>query len=339
MEVIELTNENSNELINQSSKELKKLIDCLGFDGEFYVSNNNPIILFSKDFSNTKFLTAKSKVLVSFMEKYNITDKDKKYFNNGVIILAGKGKSLDELDRDDLLDSINHERLHLSRMILLNTQINQESYPENSDADQNKKQSNNTSKDSDNKKIYLENSIMYDDGHLVQINGNNEAYYADISQDIIKGSIDNADITIKQYENMKKDDLEDILFFDNVSHEKLKEQNSIDETLVPIMAEAAVLLDINNSDDLMRIIRIINKNEDHDDIIAMTNIILRHNDLELLRWMIDPLSYQVDDINYDYFKHYITEEDMEDYKTVINSKNTEIDDDRFDELIIQSRHR
>ena len=145
-------------------------------------------------------------------------------------------------------------------------------------------------------------------------------YYADASQDIFKGSIDDSMQTIQKYSSISNEEKESLSFADYKYNEKMEQQYIIDEALVETMAIVAYQLHNKQTDDIMGIIKDINENYDADDIKAITSIILRHNDLELFRWMIDPLSYQINYINYDYFKNYIIKEDIDDYNTLINSE-------------------
>ena len=280
------------EISNLSNEMLKKLVDCLGFDGDYYTSINRSIIMFANIGVPGKFLTARSKTLKNFLIKLNIDEQKKKVVFNEGLILIDKTYKNNPIDKD-LLVTLIHERLHSNRMLLINSQF------------------------SENEEI---NSIFYDNGRFVQNTASDQMYYADASQDIFKGSIDDSMQTIQKYSSISNEEKESLSFADYKYNEKMEQQYIIDEALVETMAIVAYQLHNKQTDDIMGIIKDINENYDADDIKAITSIILRHNDLELFNWMIDPLSYQINYINYDYFKNYITKEDIDDYNTLINSE-------------------
>lgn len=296
---------------NKTNEMIKKLVDCLGFDGEYYVSVNNSPIVFAKTEVPGKFLTAQSNQLKKFLDKINVDEKTKKYIlSEGLIVINKKFKN--EPVSSELLVTLIHEKIHSNRMLLLNSQF------------------------SENKEI---SSVFYDDGRFVQNSNSSKPYYADASQDILKGSIDNSKNTINSYLAKSDEEKEDIYYDDPKYDDKMEQQYKIDESLVEIMAIVAYQLYAKKTNDIMGIIKDINEKYDGEDVKAITSIILRHNDLELFKWMIDPLSYQIADVNYDYFSHYITNEDMADFNILVESEEIMFDDNAFDNYIISSRSR
>ena len=299
------------EIKNKTNEMIKKLVNCLGLDGDYYISVTDCPIAFGNTEGISRFLTAKSPNLKSFLNKMNIDEKKKKYiFEVGLILINKKLKNVH--DDKEFFVTLVHETLHSNRMLFLNSQF------------------------SETENV---NSVFYDNHHFVQSSGSNKSYYADASQDILKASIDNSSKTIKKYASIPDKEKEEITFSDYNYENKMLEQYKIDETLVEIMAMTAYYLYVEKTNDIMNAIKYINETNKADDIVALTNIILRHNDLELFKWMIDPLSYQVHDVNYDYFSHYIIPDDMYDFNTIINSEELMFCDDKDNEFINSSKIR
>lgn len=301
-------------IIQIAEEMLKTLVNCLGLDGERYISANkkdNSFFDFGDADGLSMFLTAESNNLKNYLEQKKLDEKTKKYkLSEGLIVINQKYKNMPP--DDDLFIKVIHEMLHSNRMLLINSQH------------------------SDNKNI---SSIFYDNNHFVQNSNSNRPYYADASQDILKGSIDNSKKAIEKYSNMSDEEKEDISFANPEYEDKMEQQRKIDDALVETMAIVAHQLYTKKTKNIMPIIKDINERYGGDDIHAITSIILRHNDLELFRWMLDPLSYQIGDINYDYFSHYLTAEDMADYQMLIESEEIMFNDDEFDDYIISSRGR
>ena len=82
----------------------------------------------------------------------------------------------------------------------------------------------------------------------------------------------------------------------------------------------------------MDVLKDLNDNSKKPSFRAMSNIILKHNDLELFKWMIDPLSYQVDDIHYDFFLNYVSKDDFDDINTILETEDVIIDENFLDTL-------
>lgn len=89
----------------------------------------------------------------------------------------------------------------------------------------------------------------------------------------------------------------------------------LDEALVELISILAFRMFKNKkakrNETIMDMIKIINQRcEKDDDIKIITNIMIRHNDLDLLKWAIYPLEFQEYDMMYDYFNQYVTTNDM-----------------------------
>ena len=276
------------ELKIETDKMIEDFIDCLGLDGKYYVSCMDCPIAFGKTAGIGEFLTAKSNKLEKFLDNSNYNDTEKEYINDeGLIVISDelKNKKLDK----DLIITILHETFHANRMLLVNTQ----SLTYDGEV----------------------GSVLYYKDHNVLTNDSNEEAYFDASQEIFHGSVDNSLKSIEELKKINQEELEDMSFADEKTAAKMTTQQNIDEALVELMAYLVYGLKKHKSKDIMEEVRKINSLPEDDidnDIKGITNIILRHGDLELFKWMIDPLSYQLDDINYDFFANYLNEEDLDD---------------------------
>lgn len=99
----------------------------------------------------------------------------------------------------------------------------------------------------------------------------------------------------------------------------------LDETLVELISILAYRMFKNKkakrNETIMDMIKIINQRcENDDDIKIITNIMIRHNDLDLLKWAIYPLEFQEYDMMYDYFNQYVTANDMMDVKKMYKKR-------------------
>ncbi len=289
---------------------IKKLVDCLELDGDYYVSINKCPIVYASTSGVSEFLTARSSNLKKFLDRVNLDNKQKEYiFNEGLIVVNKNIKNIrDDFDKTDLFITVIHEKLHANRMLLINSQ---------------KRESR------------AVNGVLYDNGHFVR-NYDNTPYYADSSQEILKASIDDSQDTYEKYSKMSFDEKEDLTENNDEYDNKMYQQFKIDEALVETMAIVANRLCEEKTNDIMAIIRKINERYSGD-IKAITSIILRHNDLELFKWMIDPISYEIGVANYDFFSHYITPDDIGDLNSLIKSDDTMFDDDEHDDAIRSSR--
>ena len=285
------------EINNMANELLKNFVNCLGLNGDYYVSVTKTPIMFCNTFFNGRFLTARSVELKEYIDKNISDEKMKNYiYNEGLIVINKKYKK-EPLDFD-FITTLIHEKLHSNRMLLINKQHSHD---------------NNVG------------GVFYDDGRFVQNTDSSKPYFADAAQDILNASIDNSKKTINKYAFISDEERDDISFHDSEFDKKMEQQGKIDEVLVEAMAITAYYLDYRNTDSIFQVIREINTRYKGDDIKAITNIILRHNDLELFKWMIDPLSYQVDDVNYDFFGHYITNEDLNDLNIIFESEELTFD--------------
>lgn len=294
----------SNELKKLSLIIIKNFVNELGFDGDYYASINNYPIMYGK-VAEGKFYTARSKELANLLSHPNNIEKDikKKLFNTGLILINEKYKNK-TIDIQSL-STVIHEMFHSKRMLLVNTQYgNDKDYP----------------------------SVFSKDNHFVQNNDSNEDYYIDASQDIIKGSIDDSRKEILKFKNMNDKEKESLYWQDDRYDDKLEQQIRVDEALVELMTIVSCKLykdKMNGIDsDIFSILKKISNSHLEEDLKAISNIMLRHNDLDLFRWMIDPLYYEQGYVNYDFFSNYVTSEDIEDVNKIKNFEFDDLDEKR-----------
>lgn len=117
------------------------------------------------------------------------------------------------------------------------------------------------------------------------------------------------------------------VYIDPIQDKKIFDQifEVLDETLVELISILAYRMFKNKkakrNETIMDMIKIINQRcENDDDIKIITNIMIRHNDLDLLKWAIYPLEFQEYDMMYDYFNQYVTANDMMDVKKMYKKR-------------------
>ena len=291
------------EIKNISNEMLTKLVNGLGLDGNYYVHAHECLITFSDCDGICKFLTARSKPLKRFLERKQIDDRKKKYiYNEGLIVINHNMKDLvDEKDKRELLVKVVHEKLHSNRMLLINSQY------------------------SDHREV---SSVLYDDNRFLVHDKANYPHYADSSQDILKASIDDSKETIDKYSKLSLEEKEHLTNISPQYEDKMEIQHYVDEALVETMAIISWILYKNNNSDVLEAVKYLNSRADGD-IKCITNIILRHNDLELFKWMLDPITYEEGFVNYDFFTRYVTEDDQEDLDNLVKAA-IQMDEEYFD---------
>ena len=301
-----MTNRELNETTNNM---IREFVNQLGWDGDFYVSTNNFPMIFLNMTPPGKFFTAESNDLKSILERLNIDEKTKKRLLSTGVIAINK-KYMNKPISPDFLATIIHEKFHARRMLLANL-------PYSGDDD-------------------IE-SMFYDEGRFVVNNTETREQYVDSAQEIFLGSHDNSRASALHYKGLSFEEKDDLQYANDKYGEKMMRQQLIDEALVELMAIVAYQLSTGKFSNIMDVLRDVRDRLGEEDVVAMANIILRHNDLDLFKWMLDPMTYQADDIHYDFFAHYTNEEDAEDIKTIINSTDILVDDDELDRLAMESR--
>ena len=109
----------------------------------------------------------------------------------------------------------------------------------------------------------------------------------------------------------------------------MEKQQIADEALVELMSVLAMKL-YNNSlngktTDIWQLIQETRDHFDGEDLGIMCEIILKHNDLELFYWMIDPIGYSMGDVHYDFFRQY-TQNDGDLLDQLYGSDSLDLDD-------------
>lgn len=286
-----------------SKKMLATFINEIGLNGEYYASINKTPIAWGNPKLNSpgEFVSPESKRLNNLLNRGNYDEKIQKKLKEQGVILLNKNYRQREPDAD-LFITLIHEELHANRNLLVN-----DIFVEDNGKFENQ-ENDDKSKDEDNF-IEFENDMAYSyDGQKVVPNmTENTLHYADASQEIFKGNIDNSEKAIEQVMSEGKE-------YDG-SHidDKMAKQIAIDEALVEIMAFLSYELYANKEKgNKVNIWDSIEKAKtvyaENSDISYMCDIILKHHDFELFNWMIDPIGYSAGDIHYDFFGEYTKED-------------------------------
>lgn len=285
---------------NVTDQMIKHFINSMELDGDYYVSCMDCSIMFGSCLGLGKFYTPNSPDLEMRFKRMLIPAKQKKEIRDSGLIIINDKFSNAELN-PELILTIIHETFHSNRVLLVNSQ---------------------------NKPDENVESVLEIDGRLIQTSSNDNAQYVDANQDLVHGSIDTSKNAIRNFELLNQDKKEELTDFDDKVYSKREYYQYVDEALVELMSLLSIYLTKQNSNDVMDMIARINRNYDGD-TKAITNIILRHGNLDLLKWMLDPLTYQANDISYDYLKNYLTKDDYTD----INSLIYESEEYGFDSII------
>ena len=267
---------------------IKHFVDALGLDGEYYISCMDCPIVFGSTLGLGKFYSAEAPDLKIHLEHMLIPEKQKKEILKTGLIVINSSYLKKEMDAE-FISTIIHETFHSNRMLLINTQ-------------------NKPDPDIESVLDYKNRFVQTSDGH--------EPLYADANQEIVHGSIDNSRNAIAEIKNLGYDKQIELTDFDDKVYLKRELYQYVDETLVELMALLSIYLVKQDSTDVMDMIKRINRNFEGD-IKSITNIIIRHDNLDLLKWMLDPLTYQADDITYDYLKFYLNDDDYPDLNDII----------------------
>lgn len=294
---------NLKELREKSLNILKDFVDAIGLDGEFYFSTCNCPISWGrpKAGGTGEYVTPGSKRLDTLLSKVNYDDRTKKMLNQrGLILIDSKYKT--RLDEPDLFITIMHETLHSNRNLMLYDATREEKN---------------------------ENAYNFNDGRFQQNTSEYSLTYADASQDILKGNIDTARSTVSSYDNMTSDQIEDMEFDLGNRDAQMGKQQTVDEALVELMSVVAYKLYSNKQNGKStNIWDILNETAIHfdgEDLGIMCRIIIKHQDLELFYWMLDPISYSQGDIHYDFFGNY-TKNDGELLEELYGTDNLNLDE-------------
>lgn len=288
----------------KSKKMLANFLNEIGLDGEAYVANCNncPMVWGNPKFNTCgEFVAPESKRLEGILKSLKVDERTKSILNKSGVILINKNYKQKEADADFFVTLI-HETIHSNRNLLL------------FDA----------TRDNKNENAY--SFINKFDQNISTYNFT----YADASQKILKGNIDNSKKTVDSYENITSEKLEKMESEEGKIGAQMEKQYKIDEALVEIMSVLSYYLykdkergkDTHIWDMMAKIKKMFKEEYDEliemdlecrelgkdtikaKDKIVMCDFILRHHDFELFNWMIDPIEYSLGDVHYDFFKDY-----------------------------------
>lgn len=214
-------------------------------------------------------------------------------YSKGMILLnkkfegALRGEEEPEYDYEELITTLVHEKIHANVIVMTNKY-----FPD----------------------YVSRNGIMYDSRNSfiskynMILSKKDEITYCDPIQNVYKKELRDNDIILSS-------DYRQAMEF----------SENLNEVLVELVALIASLMyfdyERNKNKSIMDIIKFINVRCNNGDAIKeITNIIINHNNLDLLKWTIYPLEYQQYDFMYDYFEHYRKASDDADIKILSKIK-------------------
>ena len=285
---------NLGEAREEAMKMLAYFLDQIGIDGEYYSQMKKTPIMWGLPTWN-----AMGEYLLPNNEKINrllqTGNSDKKLRNkcesDGLIVINRNFRELDKPTKE-VYETLIHESIHAGRAILLHDVFRD---------------------DKDNSLAYTTNN-----GILEQNKHRMSSKYADPSQHVLKGSIDTSDETIEKYASIPSGKLEEISSYDSKIIRKMSRQHFTDEALVDLMAQLSYMMysskeqgkviDVWEAMEKVKKSNITSEQSKNDNlqksVKEMCSIVLRHHDLELFNWMIDPIGYSNGDMHYDFFDEY-----------------------------------
>ena len=277
-------------LNNLSTNIIKNFVDNIGYDGNSYIKmvGYPPIYIVDYMFNYLpgQYVYPGDKKEIEKIIKFG--NLDKKQINNikkqGFIKIL-KQHLLNDKDKN-IIETIIHERIHYNRNVLLYD-------------------------------VDLSNGYLIDNNNYVQISDKYKYQYGDLNHDVLKGKFDTSKKTIQIYSKKSKKEIVHLQIDSMENNDKLTFYQNVDETLVEMMAILSVKLYYNSNMSLMDHIKdliiktekIYNKKsfEEKEELLRIINIgriIIKHNDFELFKWMLNPIEYCFGDIHYDFFKEY-----------------------------------
>lgn len=274
------------DIITESRKMLSMFVDEIGLNGEFYSKLNKTHIVWGKPKLGGlgEYLSPGSERLVGILQFYKCDDKIKEMLNEKGIIIISQEYKQKEPDAD-LYVTLIHETLHAKRDLLV--------------FDVFRENRNESAYSYNNNKIEINMSTY-------------SAKHADISQEILKGSIDDSHNIKKSYATKTSREIEDMEWAEGKFDEQMERQQIVDEALIELMSILSYKLysyrqrgkEFNIWNEINKVCEVY----DGEDVGIMCEILLRHQDFELFNWIIDPISYSCDDIHYDFFSNYTKED-------------------------------
>ena len=286
------------EIREKAKKMLANFVDEIGLDGEAYVDTCNCPIAWGNPVFNSlgEFVSPGSKRLENILQESKYDERTKEILNQKGLILINRSYKIKRANQDLFITTI-HETIHSNRNLLL------------WDAIRNNK----------NEKAYSSNNGKFD-----QNTSEYNFSYADASQEILKGSIDTSKELVDSYKNASSEELEDLEYPEGKKDGQMQHQQIADEALVELMSVLSYRLYRNKEKgeptDIWKEIEGVIDDYESGDICAISEIILKHHDLELFNWMIDPITYSQGDIHYDFFGKY-TKDDQDLVKELYESED------------------
>ena len=257
-------------------------VNQIGLDGETFVNINDPLIIWSNTEYQGEYLSPTKLEELGIIDTFGFESiKD-----TGVIYINSDLIKANEENSKKVISILIHEKLHANRNILFHEAIGDKEELHHL---------NKTNKED-------EVTFISKDGKVNQHTSNYLDRDVDPNQDVYKGSIDRSKnaLSTKVPETNKK-----------VS-DNLKRNTYIDETIVTLITKIASKISLNKllskDTDIWEELKSISKRKDlvgtDKSIAPLAKIILKHKNLDLFKWTLDPLTYTADDPHYDYFSHY-----------------------------------
>lgn len=289
---------------------LENFVEQLGMDGESYISmcDNCPMAWGKPKMDGLgEYITPRSKRLQRVLNSARYDEKTKKILNQkGLILIANKYRRQEIGDRE-LFVSVVHEMLHANRNLLVFDVF----------------------RDNENESAYVFNNEKFE-----QSTSEYSFAYVDASQEVLKGNIDTCKKTVESYKEKSQDEIENMVLMDDEKGAQMERQKNIDEAFIELMSRVAYKLyarkEKQDPIDVWQAIEEIKDVFDEEDIGSAAEIVLRHHDLEVFKWMLDPIGYSQGDIHYDFFAKY-TENDR-DLVEELHERANEDTDEIFDKF-------
>lgn len=266
----------------------------LGFNGKTFPINTDFAVVFEEIGDDLGlFFKAGSNEVEEYLErlKNDLTEDEIKTISNSGLIKINK-EYLDSGDVGKIVRIYMHEMIHGNRTVLTNKAVSK-----NKDFD----------------------PVVYIDGKFIDNTTLYESAVENIS-DIVWESVDTSE---KAKEELKRFNEGDGFYYSEEHENQLEFQENVDEALTELMSYSAYrcyYYGENIIDSIKKFKTYKNKN-----IRSIVNIIDRHNDLELFKWMIIPLEYQGYDLSYNFFKEYVNADDLEDVLALYDGNSTMVD--------------
>lgn len=319
---------NLKELRSEANKRLAYFVDKIGLDGETYTAENHYPMLWGYPKMNSlgEFVTPMTERAEEIVKEYpELDEKEKQEMLEKGAIIINKDQS-----PSDMLTTVIHEIIHSKRNLTLWDVAYQEKKEKDENAQEKEEKDENgqekkekeedaqeieeNDENAQGKKAKNQNAYIFNNGKYEQITYEGRITYADASQEILKGNIDTSMKAGEFYKDKTPKEIKDMQMSDDKMYNKMDNQVTIDEALVEMMTLTACKLYQNKerekSTDIWDMIKDVEKSFEGDDIEIICKIMLKHHDLELFKWMIDPIEYSYGDIHYDFFEKY-TEGDEE----------------------------